>query len=360
MKAIRILLFPFSLIFGTIVTLRNFFYNNNILTSSEFDAPVISVGNLTVGGTGKTPHIEYLIRLLEKDGKIATLSRGYKRSTRDYIEATTNHNSIEIGDEPMQFKQKFEDAIVAVDHNRVRGVMHLLSDHPNLNAILLDDAFQHRAIKPGFSILLTDYNHPYFSDFFLPTGNLREWKNGANRANTIIVTKTPEDLSANEMAEITRKLRPKKEQNVYFSYIKYGAIQPVFKANSITKLEKGSTPNILLITGIANATPLLQHLDQLDCNYEHLEFPDHHTFSKRDIQEILKIFGNFAPEEKIVLTTEKDAMRFLSMESPNELERLPVYYIEIQVDFHKDRLKFNKEIEDYVRENQYDLQLPEK
>lgn len=356
MKFLRIIVFPLSLIYGIILSIRNKLYDIAIIPSHEFDIPVISVGNLCVGGTGKTPHIEYLIRLLKSEFYIATLSRGYGRKTKGFIIADTQSTSDEIGDEPLQFKRKFSNVRIAVDSNRVNGIRQLKIDYPSLQCILLDDAFQHRAVHPGLSVLLTDYSKLYMNDFVMPTGSLREFKSGAARADIIVVTKCPNVLLPIERKRVISELKSLPHQRVYFSFIRYGDFRPINneERNPFTKefyFERSYS--ILLMTGIANTSPLEYYLKEKVKNLEHIQFPDHHRYSLKDIEQVRKIFNNIATSNKIILTTEKDAMRLKSPEYSDALKDLPVFYIPIEIDFHeKDKEQFNEQIVHYVRANQ--------
>ncbi len=352
MKLFRVLLFPFALVYGAIVALRNALYNAKVFKSSQFDLPLIGVGNLSMGGTGKTPHIEYLIRLLQDRFKVATLSRGYKRKTVGYYEATTSSTYHDVGDEPLQFKQKF-NIPVAVDSIRVRGIIGLIDHHPDLDAILLDDVFQHRAVQPGLMILLTDYKQLYTNDYIVPMGDLREWRVGAKRANIIVVTKTPEQFSEEEQQHITNQLQPLPHQQIFFSYIRYGSLTPLWdKTLAIPTLD--DQLSVVLFTGIANASPLVDFLAAKGCKTEHLAFSDHRAFSEQDLVRVRKIFDNFASSNKIIVTTEKDAMRLLPPGKDNPLLNLPVYFIDIEVQFHGNGAVFEQQIVDYVRENKGD------
>lgn len=355
MKFLRILLLPLSYIYGTIVWLRNKLFDFGVLSSIEFDTPIISIGNLSVGGTGKTPHIEYLIKLLKSQFYIATLSRGYGRKTSGFLLSDINSTSAHIGDEPTQIKKKFPRLKVAVDENRVRGIKKLKELFPSLQTILLDDAFQHRAVKPGISILLSDFNHLYTKDYIMPSGRLREFARGAKRADIIVVTKCPEILLPIERKRIVDELQPLPYQHVYFSFIKYGDFIPMYlKSNLFTKdfyFERNYT--ILLLTGIANSGALTYYLGRKVKNIIHQKFSDHHQFNINDIEKLKNKFDSIATENKIILTTEKDAMRLRDEKFSTYLENLPIFYIPIEIDFHnKDKELFNEQILHYVRANQ--------
>lgn len=356
MKFLRIIAFPLSILYGIILAIRNKLYDWGILPSKAFDIPVISVGNLCVGGTGKTPHIEYIIRLLKNEFYLATLSRGYGRKTKGFIIADTQSTASDIGDEPLQFKRKYSSIRVAVDAERVNGINQLQKHYPSLQTVLLDDAFQHRSVKPGLSIMLTEYHKPYMHDFVMPTGSLREFRSGAGRADVIIVTKCPNILLPIERKRIISEIKPQPYQRVYFSYIKYGDILPLNgeQRNPFPKefyFERNYS--MLLLTGIANTAPLEYYLKDKVKNMERAKYPDHHTFTANDIENIKKIFNNIASANKIILTTEKDAMRLKNPEYTEVLKDLPVFYMPIEIDFHdKDKNEFNEQIVHYVRANQ--------
>ncbi len=315
MKILRILLFPIVPIYFFVTWLRNRLYDSGIKSSKSYDFPVICVGNLSTGGTGKTPMIEYLIRLLSNKDKVATLSRGYKRVTKGFILADKTSNVDTIGDEPFQFYNKFSEIYVAVDENRQHGISKLLELQPQANVVLLDDAYQHRKVKAGFNILLTSFNNLYVNDMVLPTGNLREPKLGAKRADVIVVTKCPADLSEVKKQSIIKRVRKKSNQHVFFSSIKYS--DSVFSATQQNPLEKLSS--FTLVTGIANATPLVAFLNSKQLKFEHLEYGDHYNFTIKDIEKLEK--------KSCILTTEKDFMRLNTVESLQS----KLYYIPIEV-----------------------------
>ncbi len=338
MKILRFLLFPFSILYGAITSIRNYLFDVEVLKSTSFNIPVIAVGNLSVGGTGKTPQIEYLIRLLKKDYKVAILSRGYKRKTKGFQIVNNNHTAQDVGDEPLQFFKKFNNIIVAVDADRVNGVNQLLKTENPPNIVLLDDAFQHRKVKAGLYILLTKYNDLYIDDFILPTGNLRESRRGAKRADIVIVTKCPTDLSTEKQNEIKQRLKLK-NQKVFFTSIEYDENLKGKKELTITDLKE---KEIVLVTGIANPNPLLKYLSSNNINYKHLKYPDHYSFSNSDIEIIKQTFNKLQSENKIILTTEKDYMRL-----KNKVDNL--YYISIKTKFLANEYDFNNEIIEFVK-----------
>ncbi|MEX6626145.1 tetraacyldisaccharide 4'-kinase [Tenacibaculum salmonis] len=308
MKLLRFLLFPFAVLYDVITTIRNWFFDINILKSTSFKVPVISVGNLSVGGTGKSPQIEFLIRLLKDDYKIAVLSRGYKRKTEGFQLLNDTHSADDVGDEPLQFYTKFKnDATIAVDADRTNGIQNLLKNDANLQVVLLDDAYQHRKVTPSTSVLLTKYDDLYVDDFILPTGNLREARRGAKRAKIIIVTKCPKNLSEEKQQEIIRKIKPKAHQQLFFTTISYDENLKGLDTNlTISDLKN---KEVLLVTGIANPTSLLTFLSEEKINYKHLKYPDHYDFKISDIEKIKMEFNQLPSDNKIILTTEKDYMR---------------------------------------------------
>lgn len=325
LQMLRILAFPFSLIYALVVHIRNFLYDNGIFASKSFETPTICVGNLSVGGTGKTPMIEYLTRLLDGQN-IAILSRGYKRKSKGFVLANADSKVEELGDEPFQIHNKFPNVIVAVDAERRNGITQLESMvKPDI--VLLDDAYQHRKVKPKFSILLTAYGKLYTNDWYLPTGNLRDSKSEAKRANIIIVTKCPENISEAERSSIAKKLTPLPHQYVLFSMLKYEKnIQGADHKTLPLELLQGK--KVALVTGIASPGPLLQHLKSKEVDFTHFEYADHHDFSAKEIQE----FSGF----EIVLTTEKDYVRL-----EGKLNQL--YYLEVAHSFSKGDAKFLEE-----------------
>jgi tetraacyldisaccharide 4'-kinase len=356
-RFLKVLLLPFSLLYGLIVAMRNMLFDINILTSTEFKIPIISVGNITVGGTGKTPHIEYLITLLKDDYKLATLSRGYKRKSKGFILSDENSTANLIGDEPMQIKRKFPDILVSVDSKRVNGVKNLLkSEHGNdLSAILLDDAYQHRYIKPGLSILLIDYNRPITRDFIMPYGRLRESAEERSRANVIIVSKTPANMTPIERRIIVKELKILPYQTLYFTCLDYGNLQPVFSKDAVKIGDEDwnkESFSILLVTGIANPKPLREYLDGFSNTIEELHFPDHHAFNQKDIQTIEKKFNELPGDNKIIITTEKDATRIFDMEIKQESIKKHLFFVPLCIKFlNEDKSKFDNQILNYVKKN---------
>ena len=312
----RYILFPLVPFYYLVTLLRNKLFDFGLKSSKSFDIPVICVGNLSVGGTGKTPMIEYLIRLLKQKHKIATLSRGYKRKTKGFVIANLTTSAQDIGDEPFQYFKKFNDVVVSVDSKRCNGIMQLLALNNKPDVILLDDAFQHRKVKAGFNILLTSYNNLYTNDLVLPTGNLREPKSGAKRADIIVVTKCPFTISAEEKKEIVNVLDPLSSQYVFFSSISYPNTIKNFKEDKPIQYLKNNM--FTLVTGIANARPLVEFLDSEGFTFEHLNFKDHHEFSRKEIENL--------KEKELIVTTEKDFMRL----EPYFKDSKTIFYIPIE------------------------------
>ena len=303
---LRILLFPFAIVYDLITSIRNFFFDVGIFKQTSFKIPVVVVGNLSVGGTGKTPQIEYLIRLLKDNHKLAVLSRGYNRKTKGFVLLNENHSAEAVGDEPLQYFKKFKNIDIAVDANRVEGINTLLKQK-SPEIILLDDAFQHRKVKGSFYILLTKFDDLFTNDFLLPTGNLRESRKGANRADVILVTKCPEDIDKIQQEAIRKKLNVYKKE-VFFTTISYASKLSGHLEISINELKNYE---VLLITGIANPSPLLNFLNEKQVNFKHLKFADHHHFSSSEINNIERIFDETPSQNKIILTTEKDYTRLV-------------------------------------------------
>lgn len=328
LKSFRILLFPFALLYWLGIAVRNWLYDKNISKSTSFGLPMICVGNLSVGGTGKSPMVEYLVRLLKEHYHIATLSRGYKRKTTGYALAGAGTTALDIGDEPMQFHEKFPEIPVAVGEKRIEAVPQLLHDRPETQVIILDDAFQHRDITAGFNILLTEYSNLFTRDFYLPTGDLRDLRSSYKRADLVVVTKCPSTLTVREKEQITREIRPRKGQTVFFTSIQYGTPYHLLQKHKSILSE---TLEVLLVTGIANPKPLEQLLEQQTASFSTLRFADHHIFTIDDLKEIRNKFNGLASANKLVLTTEKDAVRLQKFNQ--ELNDLPLYVIPVQHHF---------------------------
>jgi tetraacyldisaccharide 4'-kinase len=325
LKSFRILLLPFALLYWMGIAIRNWLYQKKIFRSTSFGLPVISIGNLSVGGTGKSPMVEYLVEKLKDEFKIATLSRGYKRKTKGYALADDNSTALEIGDEPMQFHLKFPDLPVAVGEKRIEAIPQLLHDKPETQAIILDDAFQHRAIKAGLNILLTEYNNLFVHDFYLPTGDLRDLKSSYRRAEIIVVTKCKPDLSMEEKIKIISEIKPVVGQPIFFTAIEYGDIYHI-KAKRTSSLSENK--EVLLVTGIANPGPLKKLLEEQSKSYHMMQYPDHHIFTVDDLNDIKKKFDSMPASSKMILTTEKDAVRLSKFQK--DMSDLPLFVIPIR------------------------------
>jgi tetraacyldisaccharide 4'-kinase len=345
LKSFRVLLLPFALLYGFIIIVRNFLYNKNILRSAEFNFPLICVGNLVAGGTGKSPMVEYLIELLYPHFKIATLSRGYKRKTKGYALAGENTTALDIGDEPMQFHIKFPDIAVAVGEERIVAIPQILHDKPDTQAIILDDAFQHREVKAGLNILLTQYNNLFTKDFFLPTGDLRDQRSSANRADIILVTKCPAGLDEIEKNEIIEEIDPKDHQQIFFTATEYGIPYQIVTHEQRPLSEQDE---ILLVSGIANPAPLKQYLSEQADTYYQLEYSDHYIFRIDDLKDIQKKFSTIGADKKIIITTEKDAVRLLKFS--DQLTQLPLYVLPVKHKFLFDEGgQFDEKIVDFIQ-----------
>jgi tetraacyldisaccharide 4'-kinase len=357
----RILLLPFSLLFGIIVNIRNYLYDLQILKSKEFDVPVISIGNITVGGTGKTPHVEYLISLLKDKFEVATLSRGYKRKTKGFLEVQAGSTVTAVGDEPLQIKMKYPEVIVTVCENRVTGVEKIL-DSQNIktpDVVILDDAFQHRRISAGINILLIDYNRPLKDDMLLPAGRLRESSNQIKRANVIIFTKCPGEITPIMRRIMQKEARLKPYQELFFTTLVYDKIVPVFSDGKVPD-DFSSSKNhaALVVTGVASPVLIYKYLEGFTSQMEIMKFPDHHHYSEEDIRTIFRKFEKINSEKKIIVTTEKDAMHFKSLgELPVEFKE-SLFYLPVKVSFLVEEGKlFNKKILGYVGENKSNREL---
>lgn len=349
MKSFRPLLFPFSLVYGLGVMARNLAFDLGLMKSREFDLPIISVGNLSVGGSGKSPMTEYLVRLLKDKYKLATLSRGYGRRSKGFLLVEQNSLSIETGDEPLQFKRKFNDITVAVCENRVEGIKKLAVNH---ELVILDDAYQHRSLRPGLSILLFDYSSIFKFKMLLPAGDLREPVWEKDRADLLVVTKTPPGLDQADRQEILELIKPRNQQEIFYSYLVYGNLKPVNEGMKERELMsiKVST-KIILLTGIANPAPLLSEIGGYTQLITHHKYADHHNFSKKNISKLVQAFDALYADDKLIITTEKDAQRLGSIEAKELLMSLPVYYLPVEAEIHDpERARFNKLIEKYAAE----------
>jgi len=351
MDSWRIILFPFAWIVGLAIRFRHWLFDVGVLKTHSFDIPLIGVGNLSMGGTGKTPFVEYLIRMFYKDHKVSVLSRGYGRKTKGFLFGNQFSNHEDIGDEPMQYLRKFDGKIkVAVDEDRVEGVRNLSEDDANLEIVLLDDSFQHRYIKPGLAILLTDIHKLYNEDYLFPVGGLRDVVNQAKRADIVIVTKTNKVLSPITKRRVKQVLRLLPHQSLYFSYISYGKAISFPDGSEHSWNQKVRT--IIMFAGIANSYPFQEYLRDLCTELIVLDYPDHYLFRRKDLQTIRKIFDDTFSGNKIIVTTEKDAMRLMNSEYLSELKNLPLFYIPIVMKMHGiDEANLSNQLKKYVKEN---------
>jgi tetraacyldisaccharide 4'-kinase len=345
MERFRFLLFPFSLVYGFITKVRNMLFEFKIFTSEKFNIPVISVGNLIAGGSGKTPMVEYLIRLLDANCNIATLSRGYKRKTKGYRLASENETVETLGDEPLQYHQKFAQINVAVCENRREGIHNLIRDIDELDTVILDDAFQHRYVKPELSILVTDYFKLFTKDWLLPFGRLREHISGRKRADIIVVTKTPRIFSPIVRKQLLEEIKPYPGQLVCFSYINYLPFELVYTSNCNYSVKIDNVYSIIMVTGIGNPGPMQEYLNRLCTELELMEFPDHHEFTAKDLLMIKEKYINLPTKRKIIVTTEKDAKRLQNAEAEAILGSLPIFFTPINFEFHPaDKMLFDEAV----------------
>jgi len=345
---------PFTFIYKIVTGMRNKLFDWKILPSEEFDIPVISVGNLTVGGTGKTPHTEYLINLLKDKYKVALLSRGYKRKSKGFRLATSASTAKEIGDEPYQIKAKYPNIHVAVDADRRHGI-HSLCERDvskDVEVILLDDAFQHRYVTPGINIVLMDYNRPIYEDAMMPTGMLREPTSSLHRAHAIIVTKCPEDIKPIDFRVVSKHLDLRPYQRLYFTTFSYGDMRAFHTPHTTRALATLSEhTHILLITGIASAAPLVEKLREHTGHIIHMEYGDHHNFTHAELQAMCKTYAAIDATDKLIITTEKDAAR-LSAYTLDDTITKNLYILPIKVEFLQEQQQsFDNYITDYVSKN---------
>lgn len=357
-------LLPVAWLYGAGVCLRNFLFDKGVLLQQAFSVPVICIGNLTVGGTGKTPHTEYLIRLLRPEYQVAVLSRGYKRKSRGFVLGNPETPIEEIGDEPYQMLHKFPDVYVAVDADRCEGIRRLTDGHtaPGTRVILLDDAFQHRYVKPGISILLTDYNRLMTRDLLLPAGRLREPVEGKRRADMILVTKCPHSLSRTEREALRQEIAPMQNQSLFFTALAYGRLQSLFVSSPERRLESlEADEHVLLLTGIASPAPLIGKLSEYTSHVMSLTFPDHHAFDANDLQRVKAAFETLPEGKRMIITTEKDAARLIGHPEIDASLAPFIYVLPIEVSFldEEERTMFNQNIIAYVRKNTRNSSLSE-
>jgi tetraacyldisaccharide 4'-kinase len=355
MQRWRRFLLPFSLLYGLIVAIRNYLFDSGRFKSNSYSIPIIGIGNLTTGGTGKTPHIEYLIRLLSSEFRCATISRGYGRKSKGFIFAELPTNTSLIGDEPMQYLTKFKDVTICVSENRIEAISQLQKMENLPQIILMDDSYQHRWVQPGINILLIEYDSIFAKDYLLPAGNLREPRSSIKRADVIIISKSPAILAPVERKKVIEHLSKYSSKPVFFTGVKYGEMERVYGPKNVLQMgleyyrEKNFT--ILLIAGIANPSILIEYLRRYTDKLEMIIYPDHHEFSKKDLINIQQTFDNIANPNKIIVTTEKDSMRFRNPEIDISMQKLPIFFMPIEVNFLLEEDSFKNLIKNYVRKN---------
>jgi tetraacyldisaccharide 4'-kinase len=342
LKILKVLLLPFSLLYGIVVGIRNFFYKEGILKSVKFSVPVISIGNLSVGGTGKTPHVAYLIAMLQQYVQVAIMSRGYKRKTRGFRMVGYKDTIEESGDEPLLLKYKFPHLPVSVSEDRALGIPKLLGQSGQTQVIILDDAFQHRSVDPELCILLTDYSKLFTRDWLLPSGRLREWPSAYKRSDLIVVTKCPDHMTSSEADAIIEEIQPG-SRPVFFSRYVYGNPYFILNYRYVVRFEK--SVKVILMSAIAGTDYLLDYLDPLVDEVFNLEFEDHHNFSEREIMQIVKMYENLEAEKKVVICTEKDAVRLVKHKELIKENKLPIFVLPIAVEFLFDKKEsFDNEV----------------
>lgn len=350
-------LYPFSFLYGMGVNLRNQLFDWRLLPSQSFNVPIICIGNITVGGTGKTPHTEYLIKLLQKEFQVAVLSRGYKRKSKGFVLATPETPMHLIGDEPYQMKQKFPHVHIAVDADRRNGIEQLCAPNvsPEVEVILLDDAYQHRYVKPGINILLVDYHRMIGEDALLPAGRLREPERGKERANIVIITKCPRDIKPMDYRIISKQIDLYPYQKLYFSTLVYGNLTPLYPKSGLEdrpleSLEKDE--KVLLLTGIASPEQLTLDLGKYTNHIKTVSFPDHHSFSAKDIASIKQAYEQMGEDKKLIITTEKDATRLLEHPQMDDELKKNIYVLPVEIEILQNQQEsFNENIIGYVRAN---------
>ena len=345
----RIILFPFSVLYGGLIAFRNLLYEAKLLRSTSFSIPVVNIGNLSVGGTGKTPHIEHLIRLLSPYINVATLSRGYKRKSKGFRLVRTTDDALVAGDEPMQFKFKFPRIPVAVSESRNIGIPMILKHHPEVQTILMDDAFQHRSVVPGLNILLTSYQHPFYEDYLLPMGRLREPRDAYERADIIVVTKCPDFLDDSLKDSVRQKINPVNNQEIFFTKYAYNDPYYIFDPSITTSLTKNS--HVILISAIANVDYLIDHLADVASVENIVKFEDHHYFSDMELDQFKKIYDNIGEDNAFFITTEKDAMRLSLHKEFLMKHNIPIFVLPIEVTFlDEDLHRYNEKVKEFLLE----------
>jgi len=351
-RLLKPLLYPLSLLYGAIMWLRNKLYDAGLISSIQFSVPVISVGNLSTGGTGKTPHIEYLIRLLQYEYKVATMSRGYKRNTTGFFLAGPQTDARSIGDEPMQFHRKFPEVVVSVCEDRMTGIPRLLGERPDVDVVLLDDAFQHRSVKPGLNILIIDFAKPFYKDFILPFGSLRESRKAYRRADMIVVSKCPPELDRSVQQEMIRRIRPLPHQQVFFSAIAYDTPVDFFTGEPMSLT---AADHVVMVSGIAKPEPMLAHLRLSAAEVHLLRYPDHHYFTANNLEEIHQTYSNWDVTGKLIMTTEKDATRLAMHHDILEQWQARIAVLPIKVQLLQDAPVFDQRVKDYIIKEKEDM-----
>ena len=332
-RLVQILLSPLSLLYGLGVSARNWAYRRGILRGISFAVPVISVGNLSVGGAGKTPHIEYLIRLLDPYLNVATLSRGYRRKTRGFRVVQPTDTAEMVGDEPLQYRRKYPEVMVTVAEERAFGIPEIVGRRPDTQVVLLDDAFQHRAVRPGLNILLTEFDRPFTRDYLLPSGRLREWRSGYERADVIVVSKCPPTLDRAVADALIEEIAPLPHQRVFFSYYDYAA--PYYFLDNRYRLRMEEDVDVLLLSAIANTDYLKAHVARRAASVRSLDYADHHFFTGQDMHNLKRRWEEMdTSRHRAIVTTEKDATRLELHRGFIAAERLPVFVLPVAVRFH--------------------------
>jgi tetraacyldisaccharide 4'-kinase len=343
---------PLAFLYALVIAFRNWLYKRGYSQSLRFTIPIINVGNLSVGGTGKTPHTAYLISLLHPLLQVATLSRGYKRATRGFVLANDSTTAWEIGDEPMQYKMEFPHVEVCVCEDRILAVPLLLQRKPQVKALLLDDAFQHRSIAPSLQILITDYNKLYSRDYILPFGMLREFRSGANRADIIIVSKCPENLQLDNAEKIKQELKLLPSQKIFYSYLKYNSCYSIFTNQEIDIQKK----SVVIVSGIANPSPMLDYLRPIVKEFHYLQYRDHHYFAAEDVEEMIEAYSNLNADNKCIITTEKDATRLMLHKEKFIEKKIAVVALPIEIQFlFQQGNEFNTVIVNHIEQFYPDL-----
>ncbi len=348
MKLLRLLLSPISILYGLGVFLRNILFDWGLFKSTKFTIPVLVIGNITVGGSGKSPMTEYLLKLLKNELRVAVLSRGYGRKTTGFKLVETDSTAAEVGDEPMQFKQHFPELTVAVCEDRVAGMQKLVANH---DLVVLDDAYQHRWLQASLSILLLEYSSLQKLDFLLPTGNLREPRSATKRADILVVTKAPQKLPAEEKAKLIKRIQPQSNQKLFFSYLRYGNLLSVADGSARLLNTLRADTQVFLLTGIANASPLVAELKRYTSHIIHHQYPDHYNFTSSDLEKISRAYFESTATDKVIITTEKDAQRLKSRILTASLAHTLLYVLPVETAFaEEDKSEFDQLIHTHVRQ----------